>query len=244
MGANAQTTVPTFTASQVLTADQQNQSARTGVPVFATTVTRDAAFGGTGEKTLAEGQLCYVEGTGLQTYNGTSWVTWGAAPSGGLTLVKTQTIGTGVSSVEVTGAFSSTYDAYKIIISGGAASGAAELRLTLGATATGYYRALHGNNWGGSAMEVAGGSNQAYAALGAATTNAIHFNAEILDPNLAKVTRYSASVINTITTNDLSNNAWASGFLNNTTQYTAFTLTTNTGTLTGGTIRVYGYQNS
>jgi hypothetical protein len=81
MGANAQTTVPTFVASQVLTADQQNQSARTGVPVFASTVTRDAAFGGTGEKTLAEGQLAYVEGTGLQTYNGSSWVTWGAAPS-------------------------------------------------------------------------------------------------------------------------------------------------------------------
>jgi hypothetical protein len=46
MGANAQTTVPSFTIGQVLTADQQNQSARTGVPVFATTVERDAAFGG------------------------------------------------------------------------------------------------------------------------------------------------------------------------------------------------------
>jgi len=83
MGANAQTTVPTFTTGQVLTADQQNQSARTGVPVFATTITRDAGFGSTGEKTLAEGQLCYVESTGLQTYNGTSWVTWGTAPSTG-----------------------------------------------------------------------------------------------------------------------------------------------------------------
>ena len=82
MGANAQTAVPTFTASHVLTAAQMNQSARTGIPVFATTVTRDAAFGGTGEKTLAEGQLCYVEGTGLQSYNAAGvWVTWGAAPS-------------------------------------------------------------------------------------------------------------------------------------------------------------------
>jgi hypothetical protein len=62
MGANAQTTVPTFTSGQVLTADQQNQSARTGVPVFATTVERDAAFGGSGEKTLAEGQLAYLRG--------------------------------------------------------------------------------------------------------------------------------------------------------------------------------------
>lgn len=76
MGANAQTIVPTFTASQVLTADQMNQSARTGVPVFATTTTRDAAFGGTGEKTLAEGQLCYIEAAPkrYQIYNGTSWL--------------------------------------------------------------------------------------------------------------------------------------------------------------------------
>ena len=78
MGANAQTTVPTFVAAQVLTADQLNQSARTGVPVFATTVTRDAAFGGAGEKTLAQGQLCYLEATNkLQYYDGTNWANIG-----------------------------------------------------------------------------------------------------------------------------------------------------------------------
>ena len=79
MGANAQTTVPTFTAGQVLTADQQNQSARTGVPVFATTVTRDAAFGGAGEKTLAQGQLCYLESTNkVQYYDGAAWANLGS----------------------------------------------------------------------------------------------------------------------------------------------------------------------
>lgn len=79
MGANAQTTVPTFTAAQVLTADQMNQSARTGVPVFADTTARDAAFGGSGEKTLAEGQLCYLESTDkVQFYNGTSWANLGS----------------------------------------------------------------------------------------------------------------------------------------------------------------------
>lgn len=78
MGANAQTTVPTFTAAQVLTADQMNQSARTGVPVFADTTARDAAFGGSGEKTLAEGQLCYLESTDkVQFYNGTAWANLG-----------------------------------------------------------------------------------------------------------------------------------------------------------------------
>lgn len=80
MGANAQTTVPTFTVSQVLTADQMNQSARTGVPVFASTGTRDAAFDGAGEKTLAEGQICYIEAAPkrLQIYNGTAWLDYDA----------------------------------------------------------------------------------------------------------------------------------------------------------------------
>ena len=79
MGANAQTTVPTFTASQVLTADQMNQSARTGVPVFADSTARDAAFGGSGEKTLAEGQLCYLEDTNkVQFYDGAAWANLGS----------------------------------------------------------------------------------------------------------------------------------------------------------------------
>jgi hypothetical protein len=79
MGANAQTTVPTFTAAQVLTADQMNQSARTGVPVFADSTARDAAFGGSGEKTLAEGQLCYLEDTNkVMFYDGSAWANLGS----------------------------------------------------------------------------------------------------------------------------------------------------------------------
>jgi len=74
MGLNAQTAVPVFTAGQVLTAQQQKEI-NTGIPVFATTVTRDAAFGGTGEKTLAEGQFAYIEATDTtQYYNGSTWV--------------------------------------------------------------------------------------------------------------------------------------------------------------------------
>jgi len=82
MGANAQTSVPLFVANSVLTAAQQNISAATGVPVFATTVTRDAAFGGS-NKVLAEGQLCYLESTNVvQYYDGAAWATVGPASSG------------------------------------------------------------------------------------------------------------------------------------------------------------------
>lgn len=75
MGANAQTTVPSFSAGEILSATNMNLSARTGVPVFADTTARDAGFGGTGEKTLAEGQTCYLESTNaFQVYDGTNWL--------------------------------------------------------------------------------------------------------------------------------------------------------------------------
>jgi hypothetical protein len=73
MGANAQIEVPAFTAGQVLTAAEMTQ-VNTGIPVFATTVTRDAAFGGAGEKVLAEGQFAYIEATNTtQYYDGAAW---------------------------------------------------------------------------------------------------------------------------------------------------------------------------
>ena len=77
MGANAQTSVPAFTSGQVLTAAQVTQT-NTGIPVFAGTTERDAAFGGTGEKVLAEGQYAYLESTNQTlVYNGSAWVAVG-----------------------------------------------------------------------------------------------------------------------------------------------------------------------
>jgi hypothetical protein len=49
MGVNQQTSVPAFTVGQVLTAQQQTEI-NTGVPVFADTTARDAAFGSSGRK--------------------------------------------------------------------------------------------------------------------------------------------------------------------------------------------------
>ena len=78
MGANATTTVPTYTAGQVLEAADLNIT-NSGVPVFADSSARDAAFGGTGEKVLAEGQLAYLEDTNkVQYYDGSSWSNLGS----------------------------------------------------------------------------------------------------------------------------------------------------------------------
>jgi hypothetical protein len=73
MGANAQTSVPVFTSGQVLTAQQQTEI-NTGIYQFLLRRLRDAAFGGTGEKTLAEGQFAFLEDTDTtQYYDGATW---------------------------------------------------------------------------------------------------------------------------------------------------------------------------
>jgi hypothetical protein len=78
MGANAVTSVPTYVSGQVLDASRLNVT-NSGVPVFADTTARDAGFGGTGEKVLAEGQLCYLESTNkVQYYDGSAWANLGS----------------------------------------------------------------------------------------------------------------------------------------------------------------------
>jgi 1,6-anhydro-N-acetylmuramate kinase len=238
MGANAQTSVPTFTAGEVLTAANMNISARTGIPVFADATARDAAFGGTGEKTLAEGQFAYLESTNAtQYYDGSAWQA--VAGSSGLTLIKTQTIGTTVASVEVTGAFSSTYDNYLITVSGGVGSTGAELQMTLGATTTGYSRFLIYGLYSSNTVNGAATSNGAnWAHAGTFSTDNINAQINLYSPNLAKNTHMVSACAGA------GSGIWQNGYLANTTQYTAFTFTTSSGTITGGTIRVYGYQNS
>jgi hypothetical protein len=161
--------------------------------------------------------------------------------SQGLTLIKSQVIGTTVSSVNVTGAFSATYDNYKIILSGGVGSATANLGLKLGATATGYYAGYTDCNYGTGSVTGTGNNNTtSFTLAGYNTASAISFNVDLQNPFLAKIT-----ILNLLagpTTTGAGARAGA-GFLNDTTSYTDFTLTPQSGTLTGGTIRVYGYNN-
>ena len=73
MGANASTAVPVYVSGQVLDAARLNLT-NAGIPVFSGTATRDAAFGGSGEKVLAEGQLCYLEDSNsVLYYDSSAW---------------------------------------------------------------------------------------------------------------------------------------------------------------------------
>jgi hypothetical protein len=237
MGANAQTTVPTFTSGQVLTADQQNQSARTGVPVFATAVTRDASFGGAGEKTLAEGQLCYLEDSDVvQYYDGAAWATVGPQAASALTFISETAIGSAVASVTVSNCFSSTYDDYLILIRGYTNSvgdtGFNGWRLGAAGQST------H-NSYGFYANATGDGLTSAdYCRLGVRKTSANAGIITLLSPNLATNT-WGTSIGPA-----LQFPGYYNIYISGTTQYTDFTLIPTANTITGGTIRVYGYAKS
>jgi hypothetical protein len=157
----------------------------------------------------------------------------------GLWLVKTQTIGNAVSSVTVTGAFSADYDNYIVTISGGANSIAGNaLDLKLGSTVTGYYFSMIYTSWN-NVVTAAGQANVGRIDyVGHAGTQGLNAFIEINSPNLAKNTTVRASIQNSTNYGGITN-----GFLNNTTSYTSFIIATTGGTMTGGTIRVYGMRN-
>lgn len=160
----------------------------------------------------------------------------------GLWLVKTQTVGTGVSSVTVTGAFSADYDNYRIVYDGGASSTNASLHMTLGSTATGYHYALVYNQYNAATpLGLASAVGTFFSDCGRASTNTNNLVVDIFSPFLSARTGIRTGCV------DYSGAAGyviqGGGMLNNTTSYTAFTITIAAGTMTGGTIRVYGYRN-
>ena len=235
MGANAQLEVPAFTAGQVLTAAEMTQI-NTGIPVFATTVTRDAAFGGAGEKVLAQGQYAYIEATSsLMVYSGSAWIN---ATTSGLTLVKTQTIGTSVASVAVTDAFSATYDAYKIVVSGGVNTTNILFEMILGASTTGYYTAMLYASYNSTPLANGISNGVEWTNLGNADTTGLSLIMDINNPFLAKNTSFTSSV------SRLGYGGQTSGIHTVASSFTGFTINPETGLLTGGTISVYGYAKS
>ena len=165
---------------------------------------------------------------------------FGLGGSGGLTLISTTTIGTTVSSVNVTGAFSATYDNYKIIVSGGVGSTAGWVKLKLGATVTGYYWAISAYTFTNSAASV-GGADTSFGRSGYHTLYTIAANYELINPFNARETLLHYPYIQATTNGEA---GIGGGYIANTTSYTDFTIAPTTGTFTGGTIRVYGYQNS
>jgi hypothetical protein len=192
-----------------------------------------------------EGQTIYETDTDLTyVWGGSAWqqVSGGTAVgNSGLVYVASQTVGSGVASVTVSNCFSSTYDNYFIVMSNGAvvSSYGAYLRFSLAGVTTnlwygaGYYMTnatgLYGFNNAGTAY--------GYAGIG--ETGSYGFKIDIQSPFLTKQKDFMTQYIGggTSTYSGIYN-----AHCNSSASCASFTITPDSGTLTGGTITVYGYR--
>ena len=160
----------------------------------------------------------------------------GAYP--GLRLVKKQTIGTAVSSVNVTNAFSATYENYLILVSGGVASTTADFGFSLDGITSGYNSNLVNQTWGVASVSGAVSSGASLIWVGGSSTNSAYMNLMIMGPQAARHKRADSKNFGMTTGGSVGT---SSHLITSTTQATGFTITTSPGTITGGTIYVYGF---
>jgi hypothetical protein len=153
----------------------------------------------------------------------------------GLVHVKGQTVGTAVSTVTVTNAFSSTYDAYRIVYSGGSSSALQAVALQMGTTNTNYYFVLYYNTYGAAPTTLvnAVGGSASWAYVGEMGNGNV-ICVDVYNPYATEYTKYTGQYVGSVT-------GTTGGELRNTTSYTDFNLTV-AGTITGGQINVYGYR--
>jgi hypothetical protein len=159
----------------------------------------------------------------------------------GLVLVKTQTLGSGVSSVTVTDAFSSTFENYRIVY-WVTASVNTETKMTISGetSATGYDSKLFY-----SAIYTAAGWTEVLRAASNAWTVG-YTNANVTASGSVEMYRPYANLRPRFSSQYSS---YVAGVANGATvatsgtQSTGFTLLVSSGTLTGGQIRVYGYND-
>ena len=159
----------------------------------------------------------------------------------GLWLVKSQAVGTGVSSVTVTGAFSADYDNYLIVMSGGTSSVGGAVGIEIGGAPNNYYGFLA---YGSSASSTVFGAGRNGTALlnwvggSQGAGQAVHVSVQVMNPFKALYTKFANGAYQ-----ELDAYGTMQGEHRVATSYTSFKLVPDSGTLTGGTIRVYGYRN-
>ena len=242
--ANTQTSVPVFTAGQVLTAQQQTEI-NTGIPVFATTTTRDAAFGGTGEKVLAEGQFAYIEASNAtQYYDGAAWQTLG-----GLTYITGASFSAQSTVSMAAGTFTSTYQNYLVTL---VCQASTALTLNLRYNASGSPLTT---GYGGAALITGDGGTETVTSAAAASLGVARaFDGTNYNQINLAFTVYDATTATHKASLSGTGRCSASGFGQ---AFTVFggsrgltgeavdgiTFLTSTGTITGN-YKVYGYSNS
>ncbi len=155
----------------------------------------------------------------------------------GLWLVKSQTIGTAVSSETITGAFSTDYDNYLITVSGGSATTNSTINFRCGTQASGYRLNYLYASYTSSPQAFGSTSENAIFYTGFQNTTGLNALIHVSNPFLTAPTLITADggSIGNFT-------GRVQGLEPGNTSFTSFTLLSGSGTMTGATVRVYGYK--
>lgn len=157
----------------------------------------------------------------------------------GLVYITSTTVGSAVASVTVSNCFSSTYDNYVVLVQGIVNSTAANLTLQLsGITSSTYSTGGTFFTYGSATVSGFGPAATTSWTVGPAGTTNSHAFMQIMAPN--------ASTSKTLFTQGSSTASYYSfaGTCTSTSTATGFVIAPNAGTMTGGTITVYGYRKA
>lgn len=168
----------------------------------------------------------------------------------GLWVVKSASVGSGVTSVAVVNAFNADFDNYEITWTGGtmtSSSGDSQISLQLGpASVSGYNTSYHTTliyNLNSTTVNGAAQTNvSSFAWAGGGSTSDAYCHFRLFGPKLARHTRYESDSY--LAWNDAGFGR-ANGIHKSAGSFSDFTLTvTGTGTMTGGTVTVYGWNKA
>lgn len=205
-----------------------------------------------------DGQVIYQQDTDqAYVWNGSAWVllSTGTANPPGLELITACTvsssggtaatisngvitIGSGNTSVTVSNAFSSTYDNYKIVLANTTGSTPLDLRMQLSSLTTGVYNNSNMYvNTAGTVTGVTGGSSLTYWLIGSADTGSANSSSiDVFGPFTTLRTAISGTSASINVTYVIGGQAV------DTNSRTGFVINTSTGSISGGTVSVYGYR--
>lgn len=248
MGANATTKVPSYVAGQVLTAADLSIT-NSGIPVFANSTDRTNSFGGTGEKTLAEGQFAYLEDDNkTYYYDGAAWQEVGNA---GLKFITGATFTTATSVSLPANTFTSTYRNYRFVLSLTALTADADFTLRFRASGTddsanSYQFAFQEvRTTGASALSTSNASTSiSMAELDAAFGPRYSLVLDVLAPQVAQTSLVFGTIQFVDKTAAYTASRTGSGFLASNTQFDSLSFISSVASSISGVYRVYGYADS
>jgi hypothetical protein len=156
----------------------------------------------------------------------------------GLVYVTSATVGTAVSSVTISGCFTSTYDNYRVIYQAGSASSTAELLLK--------FNNSTGSTYSHGGVYVQYGSNTVFGEQASGVSTGIRVgntNTATFSCSFDIISAYPATQTQVVS-NHADTTFWSSrgGRDSNAASQTGLILLPSGGTLTGGKVVVYGYR--